>query len=316
MKKPDLIIHIGPHKTGTTSLQNYLKANHEALLNQGIYYPTDSRAHHYLPKGFIKGKPKKKAFAEIANKAQELKAGKVIFSSEAFSRLMNRNEIMKDFAGLLKENFETIKVICYVRSQYERTESALTQIIKTKPFDVDVSTYVKSVNLNYLNISNFWINHFGEGSFKPILYSRDKNNDVLASFCRELGITNSEFHLPETKNIKPELDKLRLIFYYNQQVAKRKNGKKLISAFSYDLIKNQPHWEGSTKYKIIPFKDAQDLENRLSKSNESFREKFFPNQEVLFPKLTPYQHDELDISNLSKENLKKAFDFLIEYPIN
>lgn len=32
------LLHIGPHKTGTTSLQNSIRANREEILSQGVYY--------------------------------------------------------------------------------------------------------------------------------------------------------------------------------------------------------------------------------------------------------------------------------------
>lgn len=32
------LLHIGPHKTGTTSLQNSIRANREEILRQGVYY--------------------------------------------------------------------------------------------------------------------------------------------------------------------------------------------------------------------------------------------------------------------------------------
>lgn len=35
------VIHVGPHKTGTTYLQQSFARNREALLREGIYYPTD-----------------------------------------------------------------------------------------------------------------------------------------------------------------------------------------------------------------------------------------------------------------------------------
>ena len=35
----ELIIHIGTHKTGTSSLQTFLATNRSVLIKHGIYYP-------------------------------------------------------------------------------------------------------------------------------------------------------------------------------------------------------------------------------------------------------------------------------------
>jgi hypothetical protein len=57
-----LILHIGAHKTGTTSIQRFLHANRAALAARGIYYPgydligvAQSYAHHGVAHGFAGG---------------------------------------------------------------------------------------------------------------------------------------------------------------------------------------------------------------------------------------------------------------------
>jgi hypothetical protein len=48
----DLIIHIGPHKTGTTSIQQLLQENTELLRTHGVSYaesPVKTGAHHHIP---------------------------------------------------------------------------------------------------------------------------------------------------------------------------------------------------------------------------------------------------------------------------
>ena len=35
--KPDLVLHIGTEKTGTTTIQNFLKANRDQLRRQSVY---------------------------------------------------------------------------------------------------------------------------------------------------------------------------------------------------------------------------------------------------------------------------------------
>jgi len=38
-KKPIAVIHVGPHKTGTTSLQHFLQENHQVILDDGFHQP-------------------------------------------------------------------------------------------------------------------------------------------------------------------------------------------------------------------------------------------------------------------------------------
>ena len=51
MRKRICYIHIGPHKTGSTSIQWFLKENQAELLNHGYFVPKSEAkhgAHHAL----------------------------------------------------------------------------------------------------------------------------------------------------------------------------------------------------------------------------------------------------------------------------
>ena len=53
-----LTIHVGPHKTGTTSIQFYLHSNRRALAKQGVAYPSfypPLPCHNQLALAFAEG---------------------------------------------------------------------------------------------------------------------------------------------------------------------------------------------------------------------------------------------------------------------
>ena len=52
-----IIIHMGLHKTGSTSFQNFLHSNRKALINFGILYPdidNNEESHWQLPNQLIR----------------------------------------------------------------------------------------------------------------------------------------------------------------------------------------------------------------------------------------------------------------------
>ena len=67
------IIHIGPHKTGSTYLQNHLRDNRAALVGRGIYYPREwatpeiDWCHAELPRLLQQGSfgPVERTFADL-----------------------------------------------------------------------------------------------------------------------------------------------------------------------------------------------------------------------------------------------------------
>ena len=126
-----LYLHIGTHKTGTTSIQKFLARNRNKLLDLGYLYPLSGRvkalsiAHHKLSWGVMRakrfrrvtgrweelGQEWKKLHKEIANEKKE----NVIISAEDFSNL-NANTI----SALQKRlsRYDT-KIVIYLRRQDE-----------------------------------------------------------------------------------------------------------------------------------------------------------------------------------------------------
>jgi hypothetical protein len=98
------IIHIGPHKTGSTYLQNHLTHNRAALSGRGIYYPREwttpeiGWCHAELAKLLHQGK-----FDQIARTFADLKAAgwpAIVLSSEDFSSLSeDRLRFLRECTG-------------------------------------------------------------------------------------------------------------------------------------------------------------------------------------------------------------------------
>jgi len=97
------LIHIGPHKTGTTSLQNALKSSSESMLQQGVYYaaPNDLTASNRAARALLRlpfNDPNTvvpyKEWEEQVALVQESSAKRIVISGEEFS-LCARQEIIR-----------------------------------------------------------------------------------------------------------------------------------------------------------------------------------------------------------------------------
>ena len=99
----EIILHIGPHKTGSTYIQKALHENHELILKQGFFYPDNligpQWGHHRLVEA-IKFRNK-----NDINSFRKSLSRKNIISSENFEDL----------------NIEDIKFFCEMFSSYEIT---------------------------------------------------------------------------------------------------------------------------------------------------------------------------------------------------
>lgn len=126
-------IHIGTFKTGTTSIQQFLKDNRARLENRGIYVPTTQvLAHHPLPLSLIKkhsywrggwrefeGGPDE-IWGKLIEEIEETDCENIVLSSESFCDLVNENcrKSSQYFADYLKKKLGVydVKIICYLRS--------------------------------------------------------------------------------------------------------------------------------------------------------------------------------------------------------
>lgn len=127
-------IHIGNHKTGSTTIQNSLKLKSEILLSKyGILYPQTFQirnAHHLFPATFLNDKH---IFGEALHQTKEMlmddlkkeieikKPNVVVISSEEFFRFQGEDISKLDsFMNI----FDEIEIIVYLRNQLDHIESS------------------------------------------------------------------------------------------------------------------------------------------------------------------------------------------------
>ena len=71
-----VVLHIGRHKTGTTSIQKFLHANSDELKSYGLYYPKNTYpnkfAHHDLVKDISRYDYRLSPFALSAYRSRPL----------------------------------------------------------------------------------------------------------------------------------------------------------------------------------------------------------------------------------------------------
>lgn len=133
-----VILHIGTHKTASTSIQNTFWENAPLLQKRGIIYPRlgDHKPHHglvlnetRLPEEYHIDGGSHTALAKISDKYAKTDYT-VFLSTEEFSRALQLKEI-----GRLREAlsaFDEIEVICMLRTQWQFLQSIYLEVSKTR----------------------------------------------------------------------------------------------------------------------------------------------------------------------------------------
>lgn len=208
-----VFLHVGYHKTGSSSIQSFLNINRQALIDKNVLYP-QSFIHIYAHYGLSKllmGHPSTEQVAGSEDIVKELIAeinnsncDKVVFSSE-YLILANKGQIEEVkgfFQNVLKAS--EVKVVIYLRRHDEWFESQFNQAAKTDdspPWDIDIRDYILHIlgnpAIRYLPVIEKWGNIFGNENIivRPFETEQFHGNDLITDFLHLLGVENYGFKL-------------------------------------------------------------------------------------------------------------------------
>ena len=223
--KPNLILHIGTEKTGSTSIQNFLKNNETHLNNLGYFLPKifGKYNHYLLPFAFYDSykndsivkslglsedndlfKAKQKdLLKQLETECKKNNNYTWIITSELLSsRLTSINEINL-LSKFLRSNFNTIKVVLYLRDPVEFYVSFVHEQIKwghesnSDLFSEEIINKYISLT-DYKKLINNWISAFSYEELVLRNYNTKSDFDVVADFknlinIREINHNKYEF---------------------------------------------------------------------------------------------------------------------------
>lgn len=212
MTKKRLFVHIGSHKTGTTSIQHALKNNEAALAGSGYVYFSENRVsaersfpdlHSWVgcvtPGQLL---PQGMCFLEPERLCQILGGLPldVIISSENLSFIF-APEPLAEFALHARQHFDEIKIICYLRRQdrhmvsHHQEGSRLhrrweNQLFGHEPRALPTFADNHLLYLDYHQRLLHWAEIFGEESLKVRIFEPSEltEGDAVADFMALLGI--------------------------------------------------------------------------------------------------------------------------------
>nr|WP_298249131.1 hypothetical protein [uncultured Halomonas sp.] len=188
-----IFLHIGTHKTGSTFIQEILKKSHDALKNNGVYYPVDGYSqagHHELAWAVMKNDSvsAKKYLEDALYKASGCSC--IVFSSEEFEFIKN--------IGLLKTLLKghEVELVCYFRRQDNYLESEYNQHVKmiSTKFKYDIFMFYMYYDFhrrfNYMALMESWrkqefISRFHVFSYDKVV----RDSSLVDSFFSFLGVS-------------------------------------------------------------------------------------------------------------------------------
>jgi len=334
LNKKRLILHLGTHKAGSTSVQLYLHHNREALAALGICYPLAPPpthfAHHGLPWVYIQqhtgvtNRPGNYPLADALQQFQATGCHTLLLSSEDFLTCTPYPDFLENFFLELRNTFDTITVCAFVRGRKAFFTSSYNQWIKSLSYTKDFESYLQQTLsggrsvMHYTNSLDQWAQQADESvylAFAPEQFTRSVEEELLAA----LGVDDNQRRHFSTFSAQPQnvsIDALAVLGYRTLVLELQQK-----AWFDHsDLMKRGPYEKNLRRYFIESNNQAERLtvfnQTRLEQirlrfgaQDEHFAKRYFgrnwcsvfPNDtlsdvvtEKQFDTLTPSEHRQLE----------------------
>lgn len=309
MTKPDLILHIGQSKTGTSSIQRVLGARREALAKLGVCYPLSpgwanhgllpaslvpvEQLGHFHPNVWDGMAPAARLARFRAEFARELAAMPadtrlLLISAEQMSGLLDTPERVGALRDLLAPHVGSVRVVMYLRRQDSHYASGYTQALRVGHVGPPVLPKVGPAqrrDYDYAAILDLWASVFGEAAVTPRIFEPEslKNRDVVDDFLQVCGI---DLQVPaddpdRQSNLSLTPGGIDLVRAMAEKLGAAPGG----------LNGSSPLWrrfvQGANDH--LPGRgwrpgaaEARDFLARFAEVNEAVRRRWFPSRETLF----------------------------------
>lgn len=298
------VLHIGPPKTGTTSIQNFLISNRKLLSDAGIFVPRARIQRHaeltllglsrakrdnrsFIPWNIRSDADLQRVQAEIeAELDDQLKAAgrrhhSVVMSAEGLSGI--RPPGVRRLREVLSRHADSFRVVVYLRRQDLLETSRYKNNVMIKGRDGGGPFAGRTAD--YPRILETWSEVFGEEALHPVIFpdSALQPRELIASFVEAAGLEGFDLEAcrqPGRRNTALDARALELLKHINERLpAIRDNTvpeeRRVIEAV---LTKG---WPDQKSYRP-PRAEAEAFYARYRKDNERVRQRWFPELPALF----------------------------------
>jgi hypothetical protein len=282
------ILHIGRHKTGTSSLQHFLSDNAASFARSGVLYPRALRpsvAHHELAylcndrlySQLPLGEQHRLLESLTALQAEMAGSEHVLLSSEAFQNVQPQR--------VAQHLGRDLTIVVYLREQFQYLVSAYAQAVQNQKITVSLREYERHLfRADYERFLAPWVQVFGESRVMVRLFERDTllEGDIRTDFIRSIGIPVDLIgHVRQARRHNMSIGGALLDF------KRRLNGQAFEAlvppAELYGLLEAVAARHPEL---VAPTVDlgamADAVRARYAQSNEAVRRKYFPQRTALF----------------------------------
>lgn len=284
--KRTLFIHIGLHKTGTTSLQRFLFQNQKQLHAAGLYRPNtgadngpNSWGHHTLARSLNeKSTGKFQLWTDLRKECRGEQ--QVVVSSEVFSLVFEPKDLLIVIRKFEKWN---IRIVCYVRNQDQYLESLYNHSVKAVGETADIESFLKRVRrrLNYRAYLTALDKTFGASNIILRPYEPESlQGDICADFLTAIGMEMPDGIGRKTETLNPGLTSIGMALMLKANKKYQDDPAKLALVRQFILRTNAA--PAHYKHSLISDEMRANIRKTYKDANAEIAERFLPGRGYLF----------------------------------
>ncbi len=311
------LLHIGTEKTGTTTIQDFLRLNRELLDAHGVVVPRTVGEGEHLLLPLMCYQPDRED--ELLRRLRVDRAGlpdfqrrraallrrelterlarspaTVLFSSEHLqSRLTLPEERRRLREVLASCGLHDVRILVYIRDPAAMLCSLASTAVKAgatdpRPFRPDGPE--AAVVCDYRRLFEDWASVFGEENICVRLFDPQTfaSGDLLRDFAAAAGLPpDLPYSLPRSANRALSAAGAEIAARFNRRIPVFVNGRPNPMRLGGHFLRLlEPRLTQGPK-PTLDEADRQAVRDRFRESNEFIRRRFFPERETLFPSEEP-----------------------------
>ena len=292
-----IYLHIGLHKTGTTTLQNFLSRNKKVLLNYGYLYPESGMTyfgHHNLP-WQVRPDPrfsnKHGTWQDLHAEIESKSVNNIILSSEDFESLPP-DSIEKVRQEL--QPYET-QLIVYLRRQDSLIQSMYTQLIKGGHRGTFSNFLREAKNVNSKLSQRFqfdlhlkpWTDCFNIDNVivRPLEKQQLHDRHICWDFLNNIQLLKydrEKFTKPQELHGSPSHETLEILRYVSNTLDNhivKKSGKEQGRFLEPILKYYQKNQSNKDKFNQLSRSESLDILKIFSKSNSNVAREYLARED-------------------------------------
>ena len=307
-------VHIGAPKTGSSSIQSFLHANHQALAAQGMQvllgHPRNGSQMNLALAALARidrlppsreqqmryGAPTLAAERILADALNATLAGiaktwtgrGVLISSEHIQPWLSDRTAVTALDDLMKSHFSEISYIFYMRNPVDLITSAYSERIKRgATMSLDEFIAGRSEKIDHHRDAALWVDTLGRERISLRLLERDflKNGDLIDDYAACCGIDMKGLERPPRVNESLSVEAVEVLRVFNARVPQIVDVRTRNPMGAGVIRRLMKHPKAKTRIALTTGQ-REKVESSVRDSNERLRATFFPDRPVLFGPLS------------------------------